>query len=653
MRKVIFTIIFLLAACRVQAAILIQSPIGQLVADPAVQTLAQAAVSPSAAGKTVVVTSALSAVQSNISSASVHGWPTDRVLKFEGSGSLGNTTTFRFYDRIVSGVKHIFKGTGDIILTVADTIFPEYWGVDSVADEVQINKAITAAAAGSVIKLTKQMNIAAPVSLKNRANLTLEGRGGMQGYPITVSGVKEGMIDLYLSDGANCDMIQVADVAVTAGNNDTNITLKNLTLHGNGDYTGVQGHGNTDTTTAAIRLKGSTFAEQNRTKIENISIFYASGYGIKNDLREMTARDIRIAVSGNIGYYIDSSADNYHYNILTSNNNGTGAYIKDASFIYEMNSYGNKGAGLQIAGNYNNLYGMEINNNSQGGVVLDSGVASSYTNNRIWGGLIESNSMDSPGTYANVIIKGSGLNGLYLDGVKLYDREDEPSGDIVHSCIDDQRTTPGSYITVTNCDITETATHVANAISQEFWVNAEHSGNYVAPGVVYEGNPFYAVGSVANISGTGSISGTTLTLTATAATTWGIGTIVTGSGVTAGTVITALGTGTGGTGTYTVNTSQTVGSTTLTGGYVMLGRAKTITVSPSSAGIYFNIIDTYAYPGKEVTIINSAGSGNTLVMVPTPTMSMANAGLTLDSKDSATYRFTGTQWILTATANNL
>ncbi len=40
---------------------------------------------------------------------------------------------------------------------------------------------------------------------------------------------------------------------------------------------------------------------------------------------------------------------------------------------------------------------------------------------------------------------------------------------------------------------------------------------------------------------------------------------VTGTGVTAGTRITAFGTGTGGIGTYTVNTSQEVTSTTLTG----------------------------------------------------------------------------------------
>jgi hypothetical protein len=66
---------------------------------------------------------------------------------------------------------------------------------------------------------------------------------------------------------------------------------------------------------------------------------------------------------------------------------------------------------------------------------------------------------------------------------------------------------------------------------------------------------------------TGSISGTTLTVTAmsTSVNDIRVGTFVTGAGVATDTVITALGTGTGGTGTYTVNNTQTVSSTTLTG----------------------------------------------------------------------------------------
>ena len=65
---------------------------------------------------------------------------------------------------------------------------------------------------------------------------------------------------------------------------------------------------------------------------------------------------------------------------------------------------------------------------------------------------------------------------------------------------------------------------------------------------------------------TGSIATTVLTVTAVASGILAVGHAISGTGVTAGTTITALGTGTGGTGTYTVSASQTATSTTVTAG---------------------------------------------------------------------------------------
>jgi hypothetical protein len=72
---------------------------------------------------------------------------------------------------------------------------------------------------------------------------------------------------------------------------------------------------------------------------------------------------------------------------------------------------------------------------------------------------------------------------------------------------------------------------------------------------------FVAVGATST-SITGSIAGTTLTVTAGSGV--AIGQILSGTGVTANTTITALGTGSGGAGTYIVSASQTVASTTIT-----------------------------------------------------------------------------------------
>ena len=64
---------------------------------------------------------------------------------------------------------------------------------------------------------------------------------------------------------------------------------------------------------------------------------------------------------------------------------------------------------------------------------------------------------------------------------------------------------------------------------------------------------------------TADIATTTMTVSAVSDGVLSVGDIISGTGVTAGTKITALGTGTGGVGTYTVSASQTVASTAITG----------------------------------------------------------------------------------------
>lgn len=78
---------------------------------------------------------------------------------------------------------------------------------------------------------------------------------------------------------------------------------------------------------------------------------------------------------------------------------------------------------------------------------------------------------------------------------------------------------------------------------------------------------------------TASITGTTLDVTAVTSGVIDIGQTLTGTGVTAGTKVVAFGTGTGGTGTYTVDISQTVASTTI-------NATKSSRIKVPSAGIY-------------------------------------------------------------------
>ena len=113
------------------------------------------------------------------------------------------------------------------------------------------------------------------------------------------------------------------------------------------------------------------------------------------------------------------------------------------------------------------------------------------------------------------------------------------------------------------------------------------SGGGALPTGLSANTPYYVIPVDANTfrlcgpsTVTGSISGTTLTVSAVSSGTLAVGDFINGAGVTGGTYITALGTGSGGVGTYTVNTSQTVSSTTITA----IGKNKTaINTSGSSS----------------------------------------------------------------------
>ena len=98
---------------------------------------------------------------------------------------------------------------------------------------------------------------------------------------------------------------------------------------------------------------------------------------------------------------------------------------------------------------------------------------------------------------------------------------------------------------------------------------------------------------------TGSISGTTLNVSAliSGSGVIQVGQTLTGTGVTAGTTITGVGTGTGGTGTYTVSISQTVASTTLNS-YIRTINASFLTGAAVGAGVVPATATAIGLPGQ-------------------------------------------------------
>jgi hypothetical protein len=114
---------------------------------------------------------------------------------------------------------------------------------------------------------------------------------------------------------------------------------------------------------------------------------------------------------------------------------------------------------------------------------------------------------------------------------------------------------------------------------------------------------------------TGSISGTTLTVTVMQSGTIAVGQAIFGQGIAQNTVITALGTGTGGVGTYTVSDSQTVASTAINSvasPAIVTGAISgtTLTVSAVTSGT-LKIGQTIEGSGvTDGTIITAFGTGS-------------------------------------------
>lgn len=129
---------------------------------------------------------------------------------------------------------------------------------------------------------------------------------------------------------------------------------------------------------------------------------------------------------------------------------------------------------------------------------------------------------------------------------------------------------------------------------------------------------------------TGAIALTTLTVSAVSSGQIQVGDILSGSGVTAGTYVTAFLTGTGGTGTYTVSASQTVASTAITaslpavsydaisGGFLITssttGAASTITFGSGAAATSLNLTQaTGAVTSQGAIAATEAGAMNAAV----------------------------------------
>jgi hypothetical protein len=187
------------------------------------------------------------------------------------------------------------------------------------------------------------------------------------------------------------------------------------------------------------------------------------------------------------------------------------------------------------------------------------------------------------------------------------------------------------------------------------------------------GTPLTTIGMPTACVFTGSISGTTLTISAVTSGAVSVGQYVTGSGLTQYTQITGFISGTGGVGTYTVNYNQSVGSTTMTAGTIN-GVSVVYTNSPgyppgNSAGSFWVkgnpannganwVVEYYNGTLAQWTILNAPfyqfnstlSDGNpskdaaAISAIPNPTTGSVYIGYDPNTGDMQIRRWSGIEW---------
>jgi hypothetical protein len=118
----------------------------------------------------------------------------------------------------------------------------------------------------------------------------------------------------------------------------------------------------------------------------------------------------------------------------------------------------------------------------------------------------------------------------------------------------------GPYVYVLTSNLTASVVGILSTSAGRVGISDNGINAYIVDGV---SRYTWRISSPSNAIFTGSISGTTLTVNSVSSGTIAANQSLSGIGVMSETVITALGTGTGGTGTYTINLSQTVASEAL------------------------------------------------------------------------------------------
>lgn len=350
-------------------------------------------------------------------------------------------------------------------------------------------------------------------------------------------------------------------------------------------------------------------------------------------MRTISGGQLMVAVSGPYVYAITTTGSYYLIGFLNSNSgrvgisdNGINVYIVDGAYRYtwHINS-------LPITNFVGSVSGATLTVSSVTSGTLAVG-------QQIFGvGML-------PNTIITAFITGSGNTGTYTinqsQTVTSQTMNGVQAGAAVTAFIG--QTLSGVTITGTAGQFSCTAASQTLVVGQTIKISGTYGGTgsisgYTNPTTYYiiatNGSTTFTLSTTATGSGvtttagtptglTYSVANTTMTVSAVANGVAYLGQTVQGTGVTSGTIITALGTGTGGTGTYTVSSAQYVASETM---YLLNFSQMPTTDGAFSGANTVDIVDNYFVYNRP----------NTQQWGATNTLSPISGGLSFASKDGA------------------
>jgi len=319
-------------------------------------------------------------------------------------------------------------GSGAATFTNGGVAYPEWWGVDGTADEVQINQALDSISSGKVKLLAKTYGIAAAVEIPT--DIHLEGAG--------FDGTK-------IVPAATMEHIVKTDTSATS------VVMSNVWVYGSGtkstDERGFFSDSGTDITVTGCKFENMTIGAQlegvTRGSILNNTfkgivgtVGETEGYGVlcNSDCTDISTINNKFHTIERHAIYYSSGTSNsiMSFNEINGTNEGALAvYATNAqnpctnilvlnNIVRDVTTDDNDGHAIGMTGNVQDITisGNIIDTVATNGVQIQNGIYASTTKKPM-GITITDNNISNIGTASPVANYGTGIRLLANERVQI------------------------------------------------------------------------------------------------------------------------------------------------------------------------------------------------------------------------------------------